>query len=54
MTLLMGRQTASQFSEILNRVRDAGLLGKQPSFYIIRLIAITVIASGLWVAGGFV
>jgi len=54
MTLLMGRQTASQFSEILNRVRDAGLLGKQPSFYVIRLIAISLIASGLWVAGGFV
>jgi fatty acid desaturase len=54
MTVLVGRQTVSQFTEILNRVKNAGLLSKKPSFYIIRLIAISVIASALWVAGGFV
>lgn len=54
MTVLVGRQTVSQFTEILNRVRNVGLLAKKPSFYIIRLIAISLIASALWVAGGFV
>jgi fatty acid desaturase len=54
MTVLVGRQTVSQFTEILNRVKNAGLLTKKPSFYVIRLIAISVIASALWVAGGFV
>ena len=53
MTVLVGRQTVSQFTEILNRVRNAGLLSKKPSFYIFRLIGISVIASGLWIAGGF-
>jgi len=54
MTVLVGRQTVSQFTEILNRVKNVGLLTKKPSFYIIRLIAISAIASALWVAGGFV
>ena len=54
MTVLAGRQTASQFTEILNRVKVAGLLKKKPSFYVIRLIVISLLASALWVAGGFV
>ena len=53
MTVLVGRQTVSQFTEILHRVKNAGLLTKKPSFYVIRLSVISAIASGLWVAGGF-
>ena len=53
MTVLTSRQTASQFTEILARVKAAGLLRKKPSFYIIRLIIISAIATGLWVANGF-
>lgn len=54
MTLLATRSTTSQFSEIMNLVRNAGLLTKKPSFYLIRLAVISVIAAGLWTAGGFV
>lgn len=39
---------ASYYSELMNKVRDAGLLQKRPSFYINRLIIITLIASALW------
>jgi fatty acid desaturase len=53
-TLLASRQTATLFSEILSRVSAAGLLKKKPSFYIIRLLIISALASALWVAGGFV
>ena len=53
MTVLVGRQTVSQFTEILHRVKLAGLLTKQPKFYVVRLAVISAIASGLWVAGGF-
>jgi fatty acid desaturase len=53
-TLLASRQAATLFSEILERVKAAGLLKKKPSFYIIRLAVFAVIATGLWVAGGFV
>jgi hypothetical protein len=34
MTVLVGRQTVSQFTEILHRVKNAGLLAKKPSFYV--------------------
>lgn len=47
-------RTASHFSELLTRVRDAGLLAKQPKFYIIRLAVLSLIAIGLWVASGFI
>lgn len=53
MTVLTSRQTASQFTEILARVKAAGLLQKKPSFYIVRLIVISIVAVGLWVASGF-
>ena len=53
MTVLVGRQTVSQFTEILHRVKLAGLLTKQPKFYVVRLAVISAIAAGLWVAGGF-
>lgn len=54
MTALLDRYTVSQFTEILSRVKNAGLLAKKPSFYMIRLVVISVIASALWVASGFV
>ena len=53
MTILAHRTVPTAFSEILARVMDAGLLKKKPSFYVIRLIIFSVIASGLWVGGGF-
>lgn len=53
MTVLAGRRTASQFTEILSRVKSAGLLAKKPSFYIIRLAVLSVVAAGLWVGAGF-
>jgi fatty acid desaturase len=52
-TLLLTKST-SNYTELLSRVKAAGLLVKKPSFYIIRLAVISVIASGLWVAGGFI
>ena len=45
--------TQTHFSQVLNLVREAGYLQKKPSFYIIRLIAITVIAGALWTGAGF-
>jgi len=45
--------THSNFSQVLNLVRDAGYLKKKPSFYIIRLVVISVIASALWTGAGF-
>jgi fatty acid desaturase len=53
-TLLASRQAATLFSEILERAKSAGLLKKKPSFYVIRLIVIGLIASAIWVAAGFV
>lgn len=38
----------SHYTEILRRVRQAGLLDKDPGFYIKRLIAITLITAMLW------
>jgi fatty acid desaturase len=45
--------THSNFSQVLDLVRDAGYLKKKPSFYIIRLVVISVIASALWTGAGF-
>ena len=45
--------TQTHFSQVLNQVREAGYLQKKPSFYIIRLIAITIIAGALWTGAGF-
>jgi fatty acid desaturase len=45
--------TQTHFAQVLNQVREAGYLQKKPSFYIIRLIAITLIASALWTGAGF-
>ena len=43
----------THFAQVLNLVRDAGYLNKKPSFYIIRLIAISLIAAALWTGAGF-
>lgn len=53
MSALVFTQTTSNYTELLSRVKSAGLLAKKPSFYLIRLAVISVIAVGLWVAGGF-
>ena len=41
---------ASQYTEIVARVRAAGLMNKKPSFYIKRLAVITLISLTLWAA----
>jgi fatty acid desaturase len=38
---------------VLAQVRDAGLLSKKPSFYIGRLIVLTIAAAGFWTLSGF-
>jgi fatty acid desaturase len=45
--------TQTHFAQVLNQVRDAGYLKKKPSFYIVRLIAISIIAAALWTGAGF-
>lgn len=47
-------RTQTNFSQVLDLVRGAGLLEKKPSFYIIRLVAISLIATTLWVGAGFI
>ncbi len=54
MTAVLTRPATTHFSEVMNRVKDAGLLKKKPSFYVIRLAVISSIALGLWVASGFI
>jgi len=41
----------SNYTELLARVKAAGLLNKKPSFYIIRLAIISVASLSLWSAG---
>ncbi|MFM5904496.1 MAG: fatty acid desaturase family protein [Micrococcales bacterium] len=53
MTAVMDRRTVSHFSEVLQQVKAAGLLKKKPSFYVIRLAVISLIATALWVGAGF-
>ena len=52
MTVTLTGNTTN-FSQVLNLVREAGYLKKKPSFYIIRLVVISVIASALWTGAGF-
>jgi fatty acid desaturase len=54
MSATLTSPTTTNFNRILTQVRDAGLLAKKPSFYVIRLAVLTVIASALWVLGGFI
>jgi fatty acid desaturase len=54
MTLTLTKNAQTLFGELLARVKVAGLLEKKPSFYVIRLAVISLLATGLWVGGGFV
>lgn len=47
-------RATTSFNEVLGRVKAAGLLQKKPSFYVIRLAVISVLAAGLWTLGGFI
>jgi fatty acid desaturase len=47
-------KTISHYTEILNRVKNAGLLKKTPMFYINRLIVITLINLALWIGLYFI
>jgi fatty acid desaturase len=44
----------SNYTELLARVKEAGLLHKKPSFYVTRLIILSIVSVGLWTAGGFI
>lgn len=46
--------TRSYYTEIMQRVKEAGLLKKKPSFYVMRLLYISIIAVALWVATFFI
>lgn len=54
MTVTLSRPKATRttgatlYSEILNKVKDEGLLAKNPAFYIKRFIIISVAAAALW------
>ena len=48
------QRVQTNFAQVLELVRNAGLLEKRPSFYIIRLVVISLIASALWVGTGFI
>lgn len=54
MSAILTSPATTNFNRVLNQVRDAGLLVKKPSFYIIRLAVLSVMAVGLWVLGGFI
>jgi fatty acid desaturase len=43
----------THFNQVLARVHEAGLLAKKPSFYVVRLVALTFIAAGFWALSGF-
>lgn len=50
---MLAVKSTTHFNQILSQVRDAGLLSKKPSFYIIRLIVLTIAAAGFWTLSGF-
>ena len=52
MSTLSNHKSTTLFHQVVVQVRDAGLLLKKPSFYIIRLIAISLIALGIWTLAG--
>jgi fatty acid desaturase len=54
MTLIQTSKSVGSFNVVLAQVKAAGLLKKRPSFYIIRLAVISLIASGLWTGAVFV
>jgi fatty acid desaturase len=50
---MLATKSTTHFNQILSQVRDAGLLSKKPSFYIIRLIVLTIAAAGFWTLSGY-
>ena len=54
MSIAVSTKSVTNFNEVLTRVKAAGLMKKKPSFYIIRLVVISLIASTLWVGAGFI
>lgn len=50
---VIAAKSTTHFHEVLAQVRDAGLLSKKPSFYIIRLIVLTVAAAMFWALSGY-
>ena len=54
MSISLGKKATTHFHEILQQVKDAGLLKKRPAFYIIRLVVITALALGFWILSGFI
>ncbi len=54
MSSLLGTKATTHFHEIMERVKVAGLLKKKPSFYIVRLIVISILALGFWTLSGFI
>lgn len=49
----LATRSTTHFNQILARVRDAGLLSKAPSFYVIRLVVLTIAAAGFWALSGY-
>jgi fatty acid desaturase len=54
MSVITSTRATTSFNEVLGRVKAAGLLKKKPSFYVIRLAVISLLATGLWTLGGFI
>ena len=50
---MLASKSTTHFNQILGQVRDAGLLTKKPSFYILRLIVLTIAAAGFWALSGY-
>ena len=50
---MLATKSTTHFNQVLAQVRDAGLLSKRPSFYIIRLIVLTIAAAGFWALSGY-
>jgi fatty acid desaturase len=49
----LATKPTTHFNQVLAQVRDAGLLSKKPSFYIVRLIVLTTAAAGFWTLSGY-
>lgn len=54
MSIAVSTKGVTNFNEVLTRVKAAGLLKKQPRFYMVRLAVISTIAAGLWTGGAFI
>jgi fatty acid desaturase len=50
---MLATKSTTHFNQVLAQVRDAGLLSKKPSFYIGRLIVLTIVAAGFWTLSGY-